>query len=265
VCDLWLAGKNDYEADRDLAARVMEAFGPPADGHLPEPQEMFLRGRLFTDRAVSWASRQAGVRQFLDLGAGFPASGRIVVLPDGGTVTLRDTHEAARDGGPARVAYIDNDPVVARHHEALTADGENVVAVLGDLSGPAAVLADPVVSGCLDLSQPVCVILAAVLQYFPPEQATEIAAAYVAAAAPGSVLVVACPRIDDPGLWERVSAAYTAAETWNHTAEQVEGFFDGTDILPPGVVPARGWNAGWRDCVTPDSAVYALAAVGVKP
>ena len=264
VYDTYLGGKNGYAADREEAARIEAALGPPAPGHLPVPQEIALRNRLFLDRAVSWAARH-GARQILDLGAGFPVSGRIIRPPDADPVTLRAVHEAAGDGWPGtRCAYVDNDPVVVSHTTALVADGTKVAAVPADLSDPAAVLSDPAVRECLDFRRPVCVILGLVLDRFPPDDARAITAAYVAAVAPGSALVISCPRTEDGELRETARAACTVYRFWDHAAAEVASFFAGTRLIDPGVVPARGWQGGWQDFAVPDSPAYVLCGLGVK-
>ena len=264
VYDHFLGGKDTYAADREEAARIEAALGPPAPGHLPVPQEIALRNRLFLDRAVSWAARN-GARQVLDLGCGFPVSGRVIKPPGADPVTLRGLHEAAGDGGPgARCAYVDHDPVVTSHTSALAADGTKIMAVLADLSDPAAVLSDPGVRECLDLRRPACVVLGSVLQSFPPDEARAITGAYTAAVAPGSALVISCPRTEDGELRETAREACTVYRFWDHPAAEVASFFAGTRIMAPGVVPARGWNAGWRDFVTPDGPAYVLVGLGVK-
>jgi S-adenosyl methyltransferase len=247
---------------------VEEVFGPPAPGHLPAPREMALRDRLFQDRAISWAAREGdgrrGVRQLLVLGAGYPVGGRVIPLPDGGTVTLRDPHEAAADGGrEVRCVYLDKDPVAVSRASALAADGAGTVAVEGDLADPAAVLADPVVRGCIDLRQPVCILLGAVLHLYPADAARGITTAWLSAVAAGSVLAVSVPRVDDEGLWRRVLEVY-AGRAWNHTRQEVEAFFTGTEVMPPGVVPARGWQVGWQDFAVPGSVTYVLCGLGIR-
>ena len=82
--------------------------------------------------------------------------------------------------------------------------------------------------------------------------------------APGSALVVSFCRCDGERLSEQMRAAYVA-ETHNHTAADMASFLDGLDLVPPGVAPARGWQAGWEDSPGPDGPVYVLGAVGVKP
>lgn len=268
IYDLFLGGKSNYGPDRDLAAKVLDVFGPPPPGRLPAPQEMALRGRLFLERAVSWASRQ-GVRQVLDLGCGYPVSGRVITLPARGPdgkpaqAVLRATHEAAADGGPARCAYVDRDPVAVSHALALAADGTDTVAAEGDLSDPDAILADPVVQGCVNLRQPVVLLFGQVLQLWSPDAARDITKAWLEAAAPGSVIAVSTPRIDDELLWRRASEVWTPDHFWNHDRAEVASFFAGADLIDPGVVPARGWQGGWVDFAEPHSKAYVLCGVGI--
>ena len=262
VWDAWLNGKDTFAADRDEAERVEAVFGPPARDHLPAPREMAVRNRQFLCRAVTYAA-QEGVSQFIDLGAGFPVSGRIVQVPGKEEIRLQDVHQAAQAVNPAaRCVYVDSDPVCALHLKVLAGSEEGVAVTEGDLAAPAAILADPVVREVIDPGEPCCVILGMVAHYLPPEVAREVIAGYTAAVAPGSHLVVSSARFDDPALWERARAAYTAARTWNHSRADVTSFFDGTVLADPGVVPARGWKAGWRDCPSPDAAAYVLCGVG---
>jgi O-methyltransferase involved in polyketide biosynthesis len=260
-----LDGKDTSAADRD-AVELLEAACPPrAAGRMPLPREMAARNRVFLDRAVTWAAEQ-GVAQFLDLGAGFPAGGRVLPVPDGDDpVALRDTHRAAQEVNPAaRCVYVDDDPMVVSHLAALAAGGKGVVTAGGDLAGPDAILA--AAAGTLDFGQPVAVIFGMVLHLFRVERAREITAAYAAAMAPGSLLVISSPRCDLPDLWGRLRAAYAAAETWNHDPAQFASFFGGTEIIPPGVTAARGWRrrGEWAVGAQPDGPCYVLAGIGVK-
>lgn len=262
ISDLFLGGMSGFGPDRDLAARVEAVFGPPPPGRLPVPQEMSVRNRLFQGRAVSWAARQ-GVRQVIDLGCGYPVGGRVITLPGGGTVTLRDTHEAASGEGPARTVYVDSDPMVVAKVSA-AAGGAGVVAAEGDLSDPAAILADPVVRGCVDLAQPCVLLLGAVLQLWDARSARAITSEWLARVVPGSVLAVSVPRTDDPALRRRAMEAWAPGECSNFTRREVEALFTGARLIDPGVVPARGWGAGWRDFAVPDSTAYVLCGVGIK-
>jgi len=93
-----------------------------------------------------------------------------------------------------------------------------------------------------------------------------VVAGYLRRAAPGSCAVISCGRCDDEALWAQLSKAYTAAEVHNHTQAEVEGFLDGLELAPPGVVPAQSWRGNWHDApATPPGPVYVLAGVARKP
>jgi O-methyltransferase involved in polyketide biosynthesis len=141
VYDYWLGGKDNDPADRAEAERLLGIYPPLRD--------LVRENRAFVVQAVSWAARQ-GIGQFIDLGAGLPASTAI--------------HQAARKVMPAaRVAYVDIDPVVLSHARALLATSDGVTAVAADLRDPGAVLADPVLRAVINPDRPVYVILGAVL------------------------------------------------------------------------------------------------------
>jgi hypothetical protein len=143
VYSYWLGGKDHFPAGRAEAACLLEIYPPLRD--------LVRENRAFVIRAVAWAAEQ-GMGQFIDLGAGLPASPAV--------------HQAARDVLPAaRVAYVDTDPVVLSHARALLAQDDGVTAVDADLRDPDAVLADPELRAVIDPAEPVCVILAAVLHF----------------------------------------------------------------------------------------------------
>jgi hypothetical protein len=154
----------------------------------------------------------------------------------------------------ARIAYVDNDPMAARHTGALLAVPAGIAAVRADLSGPAAFLAEPGLREVIDPAGPVCLILGLVLHFMPADRAREVAAGYAAAIAPGSCVVISVGRNDDRKLWERVRSAYAAATLHNHTREQAAGFFDGLELVPPGLAVAQGWRGDWHDARVPGSA-----------
>lgn len=136
-----LGGKENYASDRAAVAKLIEmAPAVPAFARL---------NRAFLHRAVRFAASQ-GVSQFLDVGSGLP--------------TQESVHEVARAVSPAaRIAYVDNDPVVAAHSRALLGGTPDVTFAVGDIRDPAGLLGDPGITGLLDFSQPACVLLLAVL------------------------------------------------------------------------------------------------------
>ena len=241
VYDYWLGGSDNYAADREMAQQLLEIYPGIADA--------VRDNRKFVGRAVTWAAREQGIGQFIDLGAGLPAPPSV--------------HETARAVRPeARVAYVDHDAVVISHARALLATDDGVAAVPGDLHDPAAVLASEALTEVIDVRRPVCVILALVLHFFDAASAREIAAGYISALVPGSCVVLSVGGSNDPG--GRAAAAYTAGTLHTHTREQVAGFLAGLELVPPGLTDARAWRAGWAEKPKPQAA-YVLAAVGRKP
>ena len=248
VYEYWLGGKDNFAADRELAEEILD----PARGGYAGLRDLVRDSRAFTIRAVQYAARQ-GITQLIDIGCGLP--------------THPAVHEAARAVAPlARVAYVDNDPLVLSHVAAMQAKGEGLAAVDADLADPAAVLAHPALAGIIGLAQPVCVILAAVLHFRTPDEARRIAAGFTAPLAPGSCLVATCARYEDPALNERIRAMYATAGTWvNHSRADFASFFAGLEMVPPGVAAARGWRAGWGECPAPGEEAFVLGGIGLKP
>jgi O-methyltransferase involved in polyketide biosynthesis len=243
VYDYWLGGKDNFKADREQAEKLLRIH--------PGIAGAVRANRQFVGRAVTWAARE-GIGQFIDLGAGLPAPPSV--------------HETARAVLPgARVAYIDNDPVVISYARALLATGDGgVAAVPGDLRDPAAVLASEALAEVIDIRRPVCVILALVLHFCDAATAREITAGYISALAPGSCMILSVGGSDDPG--GRIATAYTAGTLYTHSREQVAGFLAGLDLIAPGLSDARTWRPGWGEKPRPrPQAGYVLAAAGRKP
>jgi SAM-dependent methyltransferase len=244
VYDFFLGGKNNYAADRKLAAQIAELA--------PDWVQSCRDNRRFVDSAVTWAAGQ-GIRQFLDLGAGLPAHPAV--------------HETAREIIPgARVCYVDNDPVVVAHARALLTKPAGVDIADADLSDPASVLEHPGVADIIDWSEPVCVLLAMILHFYDPVMARELTAEYASRLAPGSALAISCGRNDDPAMWQRMRESYTAARTYNHSRDELRSFFGALQLVPPGLALARTWRGGLAQVPDrPPGPAYVLAAVGVKP
>lgn len=221
VWDYWLGGKDNFAADRELAEKML-AINPLA-------AQMARENRQFLGRAVTYVVGM-GIRQFIDVGAGLP--------------TALNTHDIALGANPgARVAYVDNDPMVISHARALLATAQGVVVVPGDMRDPGAILADPQLASIIDLAEPVCVLLSGVLHFLDASAARDVATAFTRAIAPGSYVIISVGTGQDE-VAEPFSAAYTAAALYIHTPEQVMTFFEGMELVPPGLVPARGWRGG---------------------
>jgi S-adenosyl methyltransferase len=170
IYNYWLGGKDHFAADRAEAEKLVGLYPP-----LPA---LARENRAFLLKAAGWAARQ-GIGQFIDLGAGLPASPPV--------------HQAARAVRPAaRVAYVDMDPVVLSHAMALLATDDGVAAVDADLRDPAAVLGHQDLRAVINPGRPVCVILGAALHFLDSQAARAVTGGYASLMAPGSCLVLSC-------------------------------------------------------------------------
>jgi O-methyltransferase involved in polyketide biosynthesis len=218
VWDYWLGGKDNFAADRELAEKMVAVHPPTV--------QMARENRQFLGRAVSYVATR-GVRQFVDVGAGLP--------------TALNTHDIARHVDPgARVAYVDNDPIVISHARALLAKSPEVIAVPGDMRDPGGILADAELADLIDLAEPVCVILSGVLHFIGAGAARDVAAAFARAVVPGSYLIISCGS-GNRSEGENFTTEYTAAQIYIHSLEEVLSFFDDLELVPPGVVAVRRW------------------------
>jgi S-adenosyl methyltransferase len=173
-------------------------------------------------------------------------------------------HEAVRAVIPdARVCYVDIDPVAVLHGQTLLAGAGGLAVVQADLTEPAAVLANPLVRVVIDLSQPVAVILAAVLHFRAAAAAAGICAEYVSRAARGSWLIVSTGHYEDAELARSLQQTATHTRFFNHDAADLATMLAGLEPVAPGVCEARRWIAGTGGQPANQPA-YALAAVAVK-
>jgi len=251
VYDHLLGGHESFAADREQAADLLQIC--------PSVGIAAFENRYFLARAVTWAAGQ-GLTQFVDLGAGAP-------LRKANARVLEDIHVTAQAvNSLARVAYVDNDRIVVAHSRVFRAAVKGVAVVNADLTDPASVLAHPYLRTFIDLAQPACIVFGLVLSLMPARQAREVVAGYADLLAPGSCVAISCGRCDEEALWKQLSKAYTAADLYNHAPADVEGFLGGLEVVPPGVVAAQIWRAGWHDVpVTPPGAAYVLSAMALKP
>ena len=242
VWDYWLGGKDNFAVDRELAQKMLQVHPPSA--------QMARENRRFLGRAVSYVAA-CGVRQFIDVGAGLP--------------TAVNTHDIARDVAPGvGVAYVDNDPVVISHARSLLAKSPGVIAVPGDMRDPERILADARLTELINIAEPACVILSGVLHFADAKTASGVAAGFAGALAPGSYLIISVGS-GNPSEGENFTSAYTAAQIHIHSREEILGFFDGLELVPPGVVSVRGWH-GDRPApnLKPRTATF-LGGVARKP
>ena len=217
-----LGGKDNYAVDREAAERMLVRD--------PGMKRRVRLNRAFVTGATKRAIR-AGIDQFIDLGCGLPVHPWV--------------HEVIRLGSPlARVAYVDSDPVVFSHTNACAAVEDGIVAALADIRDLDAVLAEPAIHSAIDLSQPACVILAAVAQFLPSAQVAEIIAGYMQVMPPGSWLVFATEHITDHALRAQLEKVYGVDNFYDHCPAEVTSLFGNLDLVAPGIAEARQWLAG---------------------
>jgi len=247
--DYYLGGLTSFAADRAAAERVL--------AHLPYQRRSAQENRRFLGRAVEFlASPQCGVEQFLDIGMGLP--------------TTRSVHEIARAVNPAaRVAYVDNDPLVVSHGKAMLVEPGRSVVVEGDLRDPDGLLSDPDIRAHLDFSRPVGLLLVHVLHWVGDSDGPRrVLSVLRDALAPGSYLVLTHMSMD---LISNKDAAMRAVRVYEHSnarlsprgRQQVMRFFDGWKLLSPGLVPKHQWRPRPETSPLPFDASW--AAVAVKP
>jgi len=244
IYDYLLGGKDNYEVDRAAAEQVLAVA--------PDQRRLARANRAFAIRATRVLAA-AGVRQFLDLGTGFPTSPSV--------------HEAARQVDPAaRVVYVDHDPVVYAHNAALLASDDRVAAVQADIRQPAAILSHPEVTRLIDFAAPVGVLCVAVLHLVPDsEQPAGIVAQYRDAMSPGSFLVLSqfASESNPEAMAElRAVAAGTPVQTYFRPRAAIQAFFAGFELLEPGLT----WVEEWRpDSIAAPTRLRIAGAVGRKP
>jgi hypothetical protein len=230
IYDYWLGGKDNFAADR--------AAGDHVTALRPEIIPGVRANRRFLGRAVRYLAAEQGIRQFLDIGTGLPSAS--------------NTHEVAQATAPdSRIVYVDNDPIVLAHARALlTSSAEGETAYIGaDLRDTPGILAQA--GQTLDLGQPVAVMFLMTLQYIPDaDDPHALVRRYLGAVAPGSFLVVSdtTNEVEDPVISEgtrRMNEGMggKVSQTRRSTA-QIGRFFDGLDLVEPGLISTHRWRPG---------------------
>jgi S-adenosyl methyltransferase len=226
VYDYWLGGKDNFAADRAAAEQAIAAY--------PAIVFSVRANRAFLARVVRYLAGEAGIRQFLDIGTGIPAS--------------NNTHEVAQSVAPeSRVVYVDNDPIVLTHARALLTSGPHGVTSYldADLRDTGRVLS--AAAGMLDFSRPVAVMLMAILQHVDnAEDPHAIVEALLGALPPGSYLALSHPASDIEAeaqgeLAKRLNQTMAEKVTLRDRA-QVRRFFDSLELVEPGLVRVPEWR-----------------------
>lgn len=238
IYDYMLGGSHNFAADRAVAEKAIAAF--------PQLPTVLRENRRFLGRAVRYLAAEAGIDQFLDLGSGIPTVGNV--------------HDIAGEVNPeTRVLYVDIDPIAIAHAGAILADHPRAHAVQSDLRKPLSILADPEVTGLLDLSRPVAVLLVATLHFIPEDaQAAGIVADLRDALPSGSYLALSHATEEGQLPVGQRDAQEVYARSDNavimRTQEQIAALIDGWEPVPPGIVRCPLWHPDPADEISPEAA-----------
>jgi hypothetical protein len=246
--DAYLGGKDNYPVDREAVRQVLKAA--------PEVRGIAVANRAFLRRAVRFLVAEAGIRQIIDIGTGIPTAGNV--------------HEVANEVAPGtRVVYVDNDPIVHVHANALLTGNGSTGIVLADLREPEAILAHPVTRALIDFTQPIGLLLVAILHFMPDEDnPRRIVNVLRDALPPGSYLALSHITGDF-----RTEAAQQVAGVYNQATStatlrshaQVAAFFDGWDLAEPGLVQVPLWRPDDKPLRPKDLArIWLYGGVGRK-
>jgi SAM-dependent methyltransferase len=250
--DYFLDGKDHYAADRETAEMAIASW--------PSVRTAVRENRMFLGRAVRYLVEKEGVRQFLDIGTGLPSANNV--------------HEVAQAAAPeCRVVYVDNDPIVLLHARVLLASSTQgrTAYIQADLREPGKILASPEVGQTLDLTQPVALMLVAILHFVTDDDRPgPVVSTLLDALPPGSFLVAShvTPEHDPAGVGG-LEAAYQAggvATRSRTAAEFSELAFRGLEMIDPGVVLVSEWRRPGGSGPAPAPAeVSWYGGVGRKP
>ncbi|WP_395109710.1 SAM-dependent methyltransferase [Actinomadura sp. SCN-SB] len=244
IYDYLLGGKDNYEADRRVAERLLEI--------IPQARTAARQNHLFIGRAVRYLAG-LGVRQFVDIGSKLPASG--------------NAHEVAAAVAPgARVVFADSDPVVLAHARALLTGNVDTLVERSDPVRPDAVLDEPRVRGLLDLDRPTAVILDRVLHFIKDEAEAVEAVARLARALPnGYVVFTHITQEPAPESSEDVGRVFqpSTSHFWGRSRAEIERIVAPLDLVEPGLTYTSEWRGDpSEEQVDKHEYTYTLAGVG---
>lgn len=231
IYDYFLGGKDNFAADREAAEELRRV--------LPDAEMACRENRDFLRRAVRYLAREAGIHQFIDIGSGLPAA--------------ENTHEIAQEIRPdSRVVYVDYDPVVVAHGRALLESSPNVAVIDADLRRPGVIVGSQSLGELVDFSMPVAILLVAVLHFIgnddDPYGIVDILKSVMA---PGSYLIISHVTQDNVSREENAGglAVYekASAPVAPRHYDEILKFFDGVELVEPGLVNISEWNSSkWR-------------------
>jgi SAM-dependent methyltransferase len=243
IWNYWLGGKDNYAVDRKVGDRMRAIY--------PAIVDLARSDREFLSRGVRFLAGEVGIRQFLDIGTGLP--------------TADNTHEVAQRVAPeSRVVYVDNDPLVVMHARALLTSGPQGATgyIEADFRDPDIIL--KAAARTLDFTRPVAVMLLGVLGHCDDDdEAASLIGAVMSATAPGSYLVIAHGSSTSAGLLEAARRYRESGAAPYHlrNPEQLARFFDGMDLVPPGIVPVPQWRPD-PAAASGSADIYSYCAVG---
>jgi hypothetical protein len=238
-----LDGKDNFAADRESGDKIAAAF--------PSIRYSVRENRRFLQRTISYLAREAGIRQFLDIGTGLP--------------TADNTHEVAQQIAPdSRIVYVDNDPIVLTHARALlTSTHEGATAYIdADVRKPDRILNDPELHQTLDLSRPVGLVLLAIMHFIDDSEDPHAIVGQLVRALPSGSYLVMSHATYDPMPTEivtrlKAAIAGTGEKGGPRDRDAFARFFSGLELVEPGIVPIGDWRPA------PGAAVPDPADVGV--
>ncbi|MFE2884564.1 SAM-dependent methyltransferase [Streptomyces sp. NPDC059272] len=246
VWNFLLGGKDNYAADREAGEMIVQMF--------PDIALLARLQRRFLVRAVRYLTEEAGIRQFLDIGTGLP--------------TVDNTHEVAQRIAPeSRIVYVDNDPLVLVHAQALlTSTPEGACAYLeADVRDPEQIL--EVAAKTLDFSRPIALTMLGILGQIPDSDEPEaVVSRFLEALPPGSYLALSDGTDTSAALNQAISVynANSASSYHLRGPERIEAYFTGLEVIEPGIVPTSQWHPEPVDVGRDPSDVDAICGIGRK-
>jgi hypothetical protein len=254
VYDAFLDGKDNFAVDRAVVELTLQIVPDAAAGA--------KANRAFLRRVVRYLAGQAGIGQFLDIGSGLPSQGNV--------------HEIAHEVSPAaRVAYVDSDPVVLRHAQALLAGAPTVRVVTADVRRPAEILGSDQVREFIDFDRPVGLLMLAILHHVREEEdPAGIVARFREAAAPGSYLAISSFRMPGSGHPQDAARTLEVQDLFNaklgtglwREQEEILAWFGDWELLDPGLVPLPEWRPDTAGQAARDSTYHGfVGGVARKP
>jgi S-adenosyl methyltransferase len=226
--DYMLGGTDNYEVDR-RAADALEDM-------MPGNYVLARNNRRYLERVVHYLAAECGIRQFIDNGSGLP--------------TQNNVHQVAQKAAPgSRVVYVDIDPVVLAHGrvKALLAENNSTAFIEADASDTDRILGHPDTQRLIDFGEPAAALYISLLHCIPDARDPRgMIRQMVDQLAPGSYVAISHLTSDDPEVRERVTrlGLETTGGHWGRvrSREEVASFFDGLEIVPPGLAKVTEWH-----------------------